>query len=212
LVVEDEPIPPADRHCLMLDLPLIFRTQLGTIPSEVPYLTVPEAATRKWAGRIESATTGRPMRVGLAWQGDPKLGHDHHRSFPLETLVPLFKQAGDGVAWFCLQKGVGVNQIAAGGWPVTVLEGPGEGRDLLDTASIVSQMDLVIAPDTMLAHLAGALARPVWMPLSVRGEWRWLTEREDSPWYPTMRIFRQRQPGDWAGVMARMAAEMGRRS
>ena len=93
---------------------------------------------------------------------------------------------------------------------MTVLESPDEGRDLLDTASIVSQMDLVIAPDTMLAHLAGALARPVWMPLSVRGEWRWLTEREDSPWYPTMRIFRQRQPGDWAGVVKRMAGEMGR--
>lgn len=209
LVVEDEPIPSADRHCLMLDLPLIFRTRLDTIPARVPYLTVTEAAVRKWADRIDSATAGRPMRIGLAWQGDPKLGHDHHRSFQLEVLAPLFDRTGEGAAWICLQKGAGVDQIAAGGWPIHVLEEPGEERDLLDTAAMVSQMDLVIAPDTMLAHLAGALARPVWMPLSARGEWRWLTERADSPWYPTMRIFRQSQPGDWAGVVERMAGEWG---
>ncbi|MBL9152508.1 MAG: glycosyltransferase family protein [Verrucomicrobiales bacterium] len=207
LVIEGEAIPAADAYCLMMDLPRIFQTRLDTIPADVPYLTIPSDARAKWASRLATATTGKSLRIGLAWQGDPKLAHDHHRSFPLAALAPVFAARPDA-AWIALQIGDALDDIARGGWPVTRLELPGENRDLLDTAALMTQLDLVIAPDTMLAHLAGALGIPVWVPLSVRGEWRWLTERPDSPWYPTLRLFRQSQPGDWPGVMSHLTAEI----
>lgn len=207
ILLENQPMPAADYYCLLLDLPLRFQTRLATIPARVPYFTPDAAKAAYWEERVRQAAAGR-FTAGLAWQGNPKLGHDHHRSFPLAVLEPLFDLPG--ICWIKLQKGAGSEQAATGGYPIVDLAEGEDRRDLMDTAALMQALDLVITADSMPAHLAGALAHPVWVPLASRGEWRWLTERADSPWYPTLRLFRQPRPGDWDGVAAAMRAELSR--
>src|SRR5262249_9209286 len=147
------------------------------------------------------------LKVGVAWQGNPQFPGDRQRSFPLARLEPLARVPG--VRLFSLQKGHGSEQLRelGGRFEVTDL-GPrldeGTGA-FLDTAAVMKNLDLVVSPNTALVHLAGALAVRLWVPLPLQPEWRWPLGREDSPWYPTARVFRQERPGDWPGVFARMA-------
>ncbi len=151
----------------------------------------------------------RVFKIGIAWQGNRGHKGDRWRSFSLTHFANLAKLPG--VRLISLQKGDGSEQLAelAGRFPVSGLtrrnKGDKDRRDFLDTAAVISQLDLVVTPDSSLAHLAGGLGVRVWVPLSTVGEWRWLIDRDDSPWYPTMRLFRQTAHGDWESVFKRMA-------
>ena len=142
------------------------------------------------------------FRVGVCWAGNPSHRQDVFRSFRLAELAPLAEFPG--VSLVSLQKGQGTEQLSDVSFPVVDLGPEYAAGDWLDTAAVVSQLDLVVTPDTALAHLAGALGKPVWTALSRPAEWRWMRDRDDSPWYPTMRLFRQDKLGEWGPVFRRM--------
>lgn len=203
VVRHDEDLPPFDCHVPLMSLPGLFGTMLGTIPAHVPYLFPPPERVAAW-GREMSARRG--LKVGIAWQGNPDHKKDRIRSFRLDQFEPLSRIAG--VSLFSLQKGRGAEQLA-GRDSLHIVDLGSRLEDLSDAAAVLANLDLVIVPDTALAHLAGALGRPVWVALSSSGEWRWLTAREDSPWYPTLRLFRQHRWGDWDEVFGRIAGQLG---
>jgi Flp pilus assembly protein TadD len=192
----DAPLPPVDTVIPLLSLPA--RTQLP--PVQPPYLFAEPDRVALWQNRI-----GRSgFRVGINWQGYSGRFEDRGRSFPLAVFQPL--AALPGVRLISLQKGEGEAQIAAAGFPVETLDGLDSGPDaFLDTAAVMAGLDLVVTSDTSIAHLAGALGRPVWVALRQVPDWRWMLDRSDSPWYPAMRLFRQTRAGDWAPVFAAIA-------
>ena len=210
LMSRGEPVPPVDYYCPLLSLPLALDTDEGTIPHAVPYLAAEPARVAKWKARLAELPG---LRVGMAWQGNPtveRLVLARGRSMPLEALAAL---AGvPGVSLVSLQKGPGADQLAGCAFGDRVIDlGPDFDRGpdaFLDTAAVMASLDLVISTDTAIAHLAGALARPTWVALSAVPEWRWLLAREDSPWYPTMRLFRQPARGDWRTVASALAAAL----
>jgi tetratricopeptide (TPR) repeat protein len=211
LVGRAEPLPEFDFHTPLGSLPLALHTELATIPGGVPYLHVDARAIRTWGERL---ATLPGLKVGLNWCGNPeaeKLAALEARSFPLATAAALARVPG--VSLVSLQKGAGSEQRTRVefGEAVAQLTDPAHmGPDEIanETAAILKGLDLVITADTALAHLAGALGVRVWVVLQAVPDWRWLTERADSPWYPTMRLFRQRTPGDWPEVFERVAAEL----
>jgi len=207
VVSKEDPLPLGrfDRHCPLMSLPLLFDTSLETIPGEVPYARVPAVLGRKWADKL--AALQRP-RVGLVWAGGALFRSDplRTRSVSLERFSPVL--AIGGASFVSLQKGEDADQLKGSGWKVH--DWMDECEDFLDTAAVIEQLDLVISVDTAVAHLAGALGKPVWMLNRFESEWRWMLEREDSPWYPTMRIFRQSSSGDWDDVVARVASALNR--
>jgi Tfp pilus assembly protein PilF len=207
------PFPHFDLHAPLLSLPWMFGITLSTIPAGIPYVCADSETIAAWRPVVHRAlgcdSLGDCFKIGVAWQGNPLHRADLCRSFPLGELAPL--AAVPGVRLLSLQKDDGVDQLQdlAGRFPVAALTdstaGGADRRDLLDTAAVISQLDLVVTPDTAIAHLAGSLGARVWLALPAVAEWRWLKDREDSPWYPTMRLFRQSKPGDWHGVFGRMA-------
>jgi len=211
LIGRGKPLPHFDLHIPLLSLPLALRTELDTIPGGVPYLKVDPAAVRSWGKRL-AALPG--CKVGLNWQGNPeaeKLSALEARSFPLAAAAPLARLAG--VSLVSLQKGSGSEQRAQVEFSraIAQLTDPlhmGAEEIAGETTAILANLDLLITADTALAHLAGALGVRVWVVLQAVPDWRWLSERADSPWYPTMRLFRQRTPGDWSEVFERVAAEL----
>ena len=187
-------------------LPRAFRTRLDNIPASTPYLSAEPTLIEHWRRKIGADG----FKVGLVWQGNPDPAADRARSFALRELAPLAAIAS--VRLISLQKGFGCEQIEAADARFAV-ETLGESFDdgadaFVDTAAAMMSLDLVIACDTSIAHLAGALARPVWIALKFDAEWRWLRGRDDSPWYPTARLFRQSTRGDWRGVFAAMAERL----
>src|SRR5262245_45065940 len=211
LVAHKEALPDFDVQVPLLSLPGVFQTTLVTVPADVPYLFADPARVERWRRELG----GEGFKVGIAWQGSLSFPGDRLRSIPLAHFAPL---AGvEGVRLFSLQKGPGREQIrstarvfaSAGRLALTDLgERLDEQGAFLDTAAVMKTLDLVITSDTAIAHLAGALGVPVWVALSIGPDWRWLLDREDCPWYPTMRLFRQRRQGDWDVVFERMAAEL----
>ncbi len=201
LTIDDE-IPPAfDRHCPLMSLPLAFKTTLDSIPGHVPYLTVPQEALRA-ASNLHWPSAKR--RVGLVWSGNPKCTEDQIRSMPLSNLQPLLNL--EGLHFFSLQLGPAAAQRDAIQTPIVDLR-PAI-KDLADTAALMTHLDLIVTVDTSIAHLAGALAKPTWVLLPSAPDWRWLMHREDTPWYPTMRLFRQPTFGDWDTVIAQLRHEL----
>jgi Flp pilus assembly protein TadD len=202
--------PPADEEfdaqIAISSLPYAFSTRLATIPAAVPYLAAEPALREMWAGRIGPAG----FKIGVAWQGNPDPAADRARSMPLAVMEPLAEIAG--VRLISLQKGFGEEQLS--NLPPSMrVETPGADFDAGDdafvhTAALMTCLDLIITCDTSIAHLAGALALPVWVALKIDAEWRWLTGRADSPWYPTMRLFRQSRRGIWGDVFEAMALEI----
>lgn len=191
VVSTGEAVPAVDCHLPLMSLPHLLGTGTDTIPAKVPYLFPPPGA------KLPPPAKGR-RRIGLCWTGNPKHPDNAQRSVSLEMLSPLL--ARDGVDWISLQFGPGSAQ--AGG---TGLADWSEHLDgFADTAAVLSALDLVITVDTATAHLAGALGQPVWLLLKYAPDWRWMLARSDSPWYPTMRLFRQDAPGDWPGVVHRL--------
>lgn len=185
-----------DEHAPLMSLPFILRTSLGSIPSHVPYIPEPETAA------LETLQESGEVRVGLAWAGSPEHTNDLRRSCRLADLRPL--TGVDGVRFFSLQVGEGAGELAE--HPEMGVRDLAAGiSDYADTAALIAQLDLVIAVDTSVAHLAGAMGRPVWVLLPNVCDWRWLHDRTDSPWYPTARLFRQPGPDDWAPCMEDVA-------
>ena len=207
VVTEKDPLPEFDVHAPLMSLPGLLGTTLATVPAEVPYLFADAPSIARW--REQLGPIGG-VRIGIAWQGNPDYKRDRFRSIPLLQFAPLAGIAG--VRLLGLQKGPGRDQLAgvADRFAVTDL-GP-QLDDFLDTAAVLSNLDLVITSDTSIAHLAGALGVPVWVALPAAPDWRWLLGREDSPWYPTMRLFRQATRGDWEGVFRRMAEALEERA
>jgi tetratricopeptide (TPR) repeat protein len=199
VVAEGSPLPAFDCHAPLLGLPRLLQTTLTTVPADIPYLFADAQRTAAWGEKLRSLDG---FKVGIVWQGNPHNQWDRWRSIPLEAFAPLAAIAG--VRLITLQKGPGVEQLEslAGRFAITTLADDldAEGEAFADTAAIMKQLDLVITVDTATAHLAGGLGVPVWMALATITDWRWLTRREESPWYPTLRIFRQSTLGDWPGV------------
>lgn len=192
-------VPAFDCHCPVVSLPLAFGTRLESIPSRVPYLSPDPLLQAQWRERLGNDAE---FRVGLVWAGNPAHPNDRIRSMPLETLAPLLGL--EGVRFLSLQKGPAEAEL---GRMARAPEPLGkELSDMDDTAAVIACLDLIVCVDTSVAHLAGALAKPVWMMVPHAPDWRWLLGREDSPWYPTMRLFRQDAPGAWAPVIERVAA------
>jgi tetratricopeptide (TPR) repeat protein len=191
LITREEPRPDYDCHIELMSLPCRLGTKLETLPADVPYLRAP----------VPPRGADGTRRIGLIWSGNPDNKTNRRRSLRLADLAPL--AALPGVALYSLQRGEAAAELAAAPFPIVNLEQ--ESGQVADTAAAMMGLDLVISVDTMTAHLAGALARPVWLLLPYSADWRWLAEREDSPWYPTMRLFRQRRRGDWAELISRVA-------
>jgi hypothetical protein len=211
LVARKEPLPPIDLHCPLLSLPRVFGTDANNIPAPVPYLHAEPDARARWRARIAGVPGPRDgLRVGLVWAGNPSHRNDRNRSVPFDKLAPLLLNL-PGMRWFSLQ--VGPAQADLQGLPPGLVEDLApELTDFAETAAAVSELDLVLAVDTSCAHLAGALGVPTWMLVPFSPDWRWMLHREDSPWYPTMRLFRQAHFNDWDGVLGRIAGELARRT
>ncbi|HUT49539.1 MAG TPA: tetratricopeptide repeat protein [Alphaproteobacteria bacterium] len=182
----------------LMSLPAIFETNAATIPATVPYLHPHPALIAQWAPRVDGTGAGG-FKVGLVWAGRPQHDNDRNRSISLEDMAPLAKIRG--VALYSLQKGPAEAALADPPTGMNITPLGGRAADFADTAAAIANLDLVISVDTAVAHLAGALGKPVWTLLPYVPDWRWLLERADSPWYPTMQLFRQAEPGDWAGVI-----------
>lgn len=200
------PLPPFDLHLPMMSFPLVAQTRLETIPRRVPYLFAEPADVAAWQSRL----AGSPgLKVGLVWAGSPGHRDDRRRSMALASLAPLWR--APGVTFFSLQKGPAAAEIAAHP-SLPMIDFTADLRDFADTAALVTNLDLVISVDTAVAHLAGALAKPIWMLLPFKLDWRWLTVRHDSPWYPTARLFRQPGIGQWEPVVRAALEALAKRA
>lgn len=197
-----EAFPAFDLHCPLGSLPLAFKTELDSIPADIPYLAAEPPRRAQWQQRL--GVRHRP-RIGLAWSGSPHHANDRNRSLSLDRLAPLL---GLDFEFHSLQKEIRAGDRAALAAFGVVACHEGALRDFADTAALIAELDLVIAVDTAVAHLAGALGKPVWVLLPYSPDYRWLTGRRDSPWYPTARLFRQDRVGDWAGVIEAVRAEL----
>ncbi|MFC0402645.1 tetratricopeptide repeat protein [Paraburkholderia rhizosphaerae] len=185
----------------LMSVPACIGTDLHTIPATVPYLFADPLKAAHWRTRLRD-TVGAQPKVGLVWAGSPTFGNDRYRSMPLAALAPLCELTG--VAWLNLQKGVAREQLAVLPDAIRPIDFTAELNDFADTAALIDNLDLVITVDTAVAHLTGAMGKPVWVMLPANSDWRWLEHRSDSPWYPTARLFRQTMLGDWAPVVERM--------
>jgi tetratricopeptide (TPR) repeat protein len=211
LIAQGAPLPPFDVHAPLLSLPGIFGTTLANVPANVPYLFADADLVESWRSELSGVPgVGVKIKIGIAWQGNPRFPADCMRSIPLTHFTPLAQV--DGVRLFSLQKGTGREQLAAVASYLPVIDLADRLDEttggFMDTAAVIKNLDLVVTSDTSVAHLAGALGVPVWVALALGADWRFLLGREDSPWYPTMRLFRQTQMGDWDGVFERIAAEL----
>ena len=194
--------PEVDWQCPLLSLPLAFATNANSIPAQIPYVHPDPAHVAAWGRRLR----GNSLRIGLVWGGSPTFPHERWRSIPLEQLAPLTNL--EGTTFYSLQMGASASQVKQLGARVRIIDLQNEQRDFADTAAIVANLGLVISIDTSVAHLAGAMGKPVWVLLHKSPDWRWLLEREDSPWYPTARLFRQSTLGNWQDVVARIEREL----
>ncbi len=196
LITRGEPLPDFDWHCPLMSLPLAFGTEPASIPAQMPYLSAGRSAGRR--------PPSVPLRVGLVWAGSATSSIDHFRSLSVAQLAPLREIAG--VSLVCLQRGSGASEARHEGFALD--EYLPETGDFDLTAEWMGGLDLVITVDSAVAHLAGAMSQPVWILVPAVSDWRWLVDREDSPWYPTARLFRQERSGEWGPVVERVAREL----
>jgi tetratricopeptide (TPR) repeat protein len=198
-----ETLPDFDYHCPLLSLPRAFRTSLTTIPANAPYLTPSATATAAWHTRM-TALPG--LRVGIVWAGSSRSHDLQARAIDRRRSIPFSKFAAlagvPGVSYVSLQKGDAALQSRTPSFSLAIEDWTHELGDFADTAALIEALDLVVAVDTAVAHLAGALGKPIWLLNRFDTCWRWLLNRNDSPWYPTLRQFRQPRPGDWESVLA----------
>ena len=195
-------MPSYDCHCALLSLPQRFQTRLNTIPNPVGYLRARPEIVAKWAERIG---TGPELKVGVVWTGNPKHINNRYRSITAEALLPLL--GIEGTRFFSLQVGARHGELTkcSGG---AVPDFSAELGDYGETAGVIANLDLVVSICTSVAHLTGSLGKPLWVLLNSVPDWRWMLEREDSPWYPSARLFRQRKLGEWGDVLERVGTEL----
>jgi len=202
VIAHGDPLPEFDVHCSIMSLPRAFRTRLETIPP-CPQIKIPREVIDKWAARL--GPKDKP-RIGIAWSGNPANQRDAWRSMTLEDMLPLTRLPAQFIS---LQKEIRPSDIGTlehCGAQVTHF-GP-ELTDFLESAGLASQMDLVIAVDTSVAHLCATIGRPIWILLAYVPDWRWLLDRDDNPWYPSARLFRQDETRDWPSVIQRVEAAL----
>ena len=200
-------LPEFDLECPLLSLPAVFGSTRETVPWPGAYLGADlRLVAEKRAAFADGGREARQLRVGLAWSGNPRYKADSQRSMQLKTLLPLLRTTD--ITWVALQKGPEAEQLAALPGDVTVLDGCSRDRDLAETAALITTLDLIITTDTCIAHLAGALAKPVWILLPHLSDWRWMQQTDATPWYPTAWLLRQSRPGDWDEVVERVIGEL----
>jgi ADP-heptose:LPS heptosyltransferase len=202
VIRQGEALPEFDWQCPLLSLPLAFGTEMNTIPAKIPYVNPDAALVEAWRKRLPVNS----VRIGLAWEGSPSHPHNARRSIPLDQLAPLTNL--EGATFYSLQMGPSADQAKRLGSQVQLVDLHDEQKDFADTAAIVANLDLVISIDTSVVHLAGAMGKAVWVLLYKSPDWRWLLDREDSPWYPSVRLFRQSRLGNWQDVVARAEGEL----
>lgn len=202
LIANDETPPSVACRLPLFSLPRVFAPEPQSVPAPIPYLSVPPALTAQWAERLGGIGAGK-LRIGVVWSGNVTSEAELGRSIPLSAMAPLVAQ---GVQLISLQKGFGVEQLDTSPLPVARLGPDYDAGDFADTGAVVETLDLIISCDTSVAHLAGALGKPVWMAVNAVADWRWFEDRSDTPWYPTLRLYRQPTPGDWTAVFEAMAA------
>jgi hypothetical protein len=205
VLAQGDALPAFDLHCPLASLPLALKTELASIPAEIPYLAAPTERLEKWRARMDALP--RP-RIALAWSGNPAHANDRNRSIPLARLQPLWSLVGP--SFISVQRDVREGDAGVLAGATRLVHLGGELSDFADTAAVLALADLVISVDSAVAHLAGAMGRPVSILLPFSPDWRWMLAREDSPWYPTVRLFRQPEIGDWDSVVARVREELGR--
>ncbi len=194
-----------DLECPLMSTPALFGTTVDTVPWEGAYLSAALEDIETRPMPFPDGDCGYP-RIGIAWAGNPRYKADARRSTTLSTLQRLLETPG--IDWISLQKGEAAAQLAELSPEIRIADGASSDRDLADTAALVSTLDLVITTDTSIAHLAGAMAKPVWILLPWLSDWRWMQQIETTPWYPTARLFRQQQPGDWKSILRRVAKHL----
>src|SRR5580693_6533957 len=201
--------PPFDVHCPLGSLPLAFKTEPATVPADIPYLSADDAHLAKWSAQIGALE--RP-RIAIAWSGNPSHLNDRNRSIAFAKLAPLFPpgEGRVGASFVSIQRDLRSEDANALSGETRVTNVGAELENFADTAAVIALCDLVIAVDTAVAHLAGAMGRPLWMLLPFAPDWRWTLDGDTSPWYPTARLFRQTSLGDWDGVIARVGDELKR--
>lgn len=208
IIAEGEPVPKFDAHISLLSLPGLFETDWDSLTNSVPYLRAEPHHADRFADEFNRARDR--MKVGIVWQGNPAQPRDIVRSCPLEKLAPL--TSNPDIAFMSLQTGTsGLSQLAGCSFRESVTDIGSQLTNFAETAAVLNNLDLLISVDTSVAHLAGALGTPVWTMLSHTPDWRWLLGRQDSPWYPSMRLFRQQSWGDWDGVVRQVSDELRKR-
>ncbi|MGB3404032.1 MAG: TIGR03032 family protein [Microcoleaceae cyanobacterium] len=188
-----------DVYCPLMSLPNIFKTTLDTIPADIPYLKV--------TSKLKLKTSKTKFNVGIVWAGSPTHKNDKNRSCKITDFLPIIQLPN--ITLYSLQKGEKSQELQLLSNPSKVKDLESQLNTYAETAAIINQLDLIIGVDTSVVHVAGALGKPVWTLLCYNPDWRWLLDREDTPWYPTMRLFRASQPGDWAGVMTQVQQALG---
>jgi len=201
VVAKGQALPDFDLHCPLMSLPKAMKTMLASIPHDVPYLSADPTEVAKWRDRLAEQSSSN--KVGLGWAGNRAHNNDRNRSMKLAKLAALAQVSG--VQFYSLQKGDAATEAKSPPPGMELIDLTKELKDFADTAGLIANLDLVIAVDTAVVHLAGAMGKRVWTLLPFTPDWRWLLEREDSPWYPTMRLFRQPSIGDWDSVIGRVA-------
>jgi len=206
IVIQGEELPAFDLHCPLLNLPLVLNTTLENIPAKTPYINADPLLIQKWRERVRD--DNGVVKVGIAWAGGPRHKKDRYRSCSLGVFSPLAQL--DDITFYSLQKGDAAQQAKNPPEGIKLIDYMEEIKDFSDTAALIENLDLVISVDTAVAHLAGALGKPVWTLLSYAADWRWMLNRDDSPWYPSMRLFRQPSLDNWMPVMDRLISELRR--
>jgi ADP-heptose:LPS heptosyltransferase len=197
-----QPLPEFDVHCPLLTLPLVFGTELNSIPAKVPYIFAHRPDAQSWKTLLGEKTDR--ARVGLIWAGRPTQRHTRNRAINISHLAPL--AAAKNVEFFSLQLGEPARQKPPDG--LQLIDHTSKLTDFAETAALIENLDLVLSIDTSVAHLAGAMGKPTWVLLPFIADFRWLLERDDSPWYPTMRLFRQTSIGDWTSAIEKLGSEL----
>jgi tetratricopeptide (TPR) repeat protein len=200
--LDNKPVVKFDHHISLMDLPKIFETSLETIPAEVPYINCCPKKAELWRNKL----AGPDYKVGIVWAGSPSHSNDQNRSCTLKYFEPLTKI--EGIRLYGLQKGKAAEQVEKLADEMIITNLGTEFEDFTDTAAAIENLDLVISVDTSVLHLAGAMGKPIWTLLPFAPEWRWMLNRQDSPWYPTMKLFRQKKWGQWESVFQDVAEEL----
>jgi hypothetical protein len=207
IVCLGEAAPAFDLECPLMSLPAVFSTIVENVPWPGAYLGAARLPIEQKQIQLPILKSSEArLQVGLAWAGNPNYKADRQRSTTLESLLPLLRSSC--IDWISLQKGDPVAQLSSLPRDVCVWDGSSHDRDLADTAASIASLDLVITTDTCIAHLAGAMGKPVWILLAHLADWRWMEAMDTTPWYPTARLFRQAKPGDWPSVLEQVTEEL----